>query len=48
MYGGMPEMFAIDGSRRHPKENAYLLRPEHIESTYFLYTYESDPYFLQV
>jgi len=47
-FGSLPEVFLADGSGRHEMLSGYYNRPEHIESTYFLYTKTKDPYYLEV
>lgn len=47
-FGGMPELFSLDGTKIHPIHRSYSLRPELIESTYMLHSVTGDPYFLQV
>ncbi|GMH33547.1 hypothetical protein BSKO_01381 [Bryopsis sp. KO-2023] len=47
-FGGLPELFTIDGARRHPQETGYPLRPELIESTYLLHSATRDPHYLEV
>lgn len=47
-FGALPEMFSMDGKRRHDLMKGYPLRPEHIESTFYLYSETKDLYYLQV
>lgn len=47
-FAALPEMFSIDGSRRHPTQTGYPLRPELIESNFYLYSATEDPFYLQV
>jgi len=47
-YGALPERFLLQGNQIHSTERYYPLRPEFVESTYYLYRATGHPYFLQV
>lgn len=42
-WGWLPELFGADLSAVHPEEPGYNLRPEHIESTWYLKAVSGDP-----
>ncbi|KAF6252883.1 glycoside hydrolase [Scenedesmus sp. NREL 46B-D3] len=42
-WGWLPEMFGADLSSVHPEDPGYNLRPEHIESTWYLKAVSGDP-----
>ncbi|KAL3161638.1 hypothetical protein ABBQ32_010493 [Trebouxia sp. C0010 RCD-2024] len=46
--GGLPELFDMAAQERHPLQKGYPLRPELMESTYFLHSVTQDPALLQV
>jgi len=45
-FAALPELFSVDGNRRHPQQSGYPLRPELIESNFYLYAQTKDPYYL--
>ena len=47
-FAALPELFSIDGARTSPHMNGYPLRPELIESTFYLHASTREPHFLQV
>jgi hypothetical protein len=42
-WGWLPELFGADLSAVHPEDPGYNLRPEHIESTWYLKAVSGDP-----
>ncbi|KAK9830164.1 hypothetical protein WJX72_010087 [[Myrmecia] bisecta] len=47
-FGGLPELFDVSGTQRHPLQKGYPLRPELMESTYLLHAATGDPAYLAV
>ncbi|KAK3239251.1 hypothetical protein CYMTET_50808, partial [Cymbomonas tetramitiformis] len=45
--GFLPELFDLGGTKAHPTEKGYPLRPELIESMYFLYSHSHNQSYLQ-
>ncbi|KAL0022767.1 hypothetical protein WJX79_002551 [Trebouxia sp. C0005] len=47
-FDGLPDLFDMSASERHPLQKGYPLRPELMESTYLLYAATRDPTLLEV
>ncbi|DBB03198.1 TPA: hypothetical protein ACH3X1_000010 [Trebouxia sp. C0004] len=47
-FDGLPDLFDMAASQRHPLQKGYPLRPELMESTYLLYAATRDPTLLEV
>eukprot|EP00658_Telonema_sp_P-2_P081486 TRINITY_DN8363_c0_g1_i1.p1 TRINITY_DN8363_c0_g1~~TRINITY_DN8363_c0_g1_i1.p1 ORF type:complete len:354 (-),score=82.49 TRINITY_DN8363_c0_g1_i1:92-1153(-) len=47
-YGVLPERHSLMADALHSSERYYLLRPEHVESTYHLYRASNDQFYLHV
>ena len=47
-FGWIPEMFSLDLRGISPHDPGYNLRPEHIESTFYLSAVTKDPQYLQL
>eukprot|EP00884_Botryococcus_braunii_P011977 jgi/Botrbrau1/20780/Bobra.0156s0011.2 len=47
-FAGLPELFDVSITQRHPIQRGYPLRPELMESTYLLYSATQSPVYLQV
>ncbi|CAO2818260.1 unnamed protein product [Amaranthus hypochondriacus] len=47
-FGVLPERYLLDHQILHPTEKYYPLRPELVESTFYLYQATKDPWYLEV
>ncbi|KAJ3694899.1 hypothetical protein LUZ60_000276 [Juncus effusus] len=47
-FGVLPERYLLDHDTIHPTEKYYPLRPELVESTFYLYQATKDPWYLEV
>lgn len=47
-YGVLPERFLLDHDMLHSTEKYYPLRPELVESTFYLYQATKDPWYMEV
>ncbi|KAL3512938.1 hypothetical protein ACH5RR_025655 [Cinchona calisaya] len=47
-YGVLPERYLLDHQMLHPTEKYYPLRPELVESTFYLYQATKDPWYMEV
>ncbi|CAI9112508.1 OLC1v1012969C2 [Oldenlandia corymbosa var. corymbosa] len=47
-FGVLPERYLLDHQMLHPTEKYYPLRPELVESTFYLYQATKDPWYIEV